>query len=222
MSSHHAFLITGDIPSGAEQARVLARELLGVPTLPHPDVMEYSFALLSVDDARELGRLAANAPVAGEKKAFVISATRIFHEAQNALLKLFEEPPAGTHLYLVVPQEGMLLPTLRSRLVLHSGAVAEHALARAFVAASAKERGKIVGDIVDAAKSDKDEDKQEARAQAQAFLAGLTHIVHEAPRTKETQAFLEDAVRFAPILATRSAPLKQIFEHILLSFPAKV
>lgn len=220
--SHHAFLITGDTESGTESARLLARESLGISVLPHPDVMEYTFALLSVDDARELGRLAANAPVAGDKKVFIISAGRIFHEAQNALLKLFEEPPAGTHLYLVLPHAGGLLPTLRSRLVLHTATALRPDAARLFVDADQKERERIVTKIVERAKSDKDDDKQEARADAQALLSGLVRIVHEAPRTRETLAFLEDATRFAPILATRSAPLKQIFEHILFTFPTKV
>ena len=217
--AHHAFLITGHPESGVERARLLACESLGVSAVPHPDIMEYTCALLSVEDARELGRLAVNAPVMGDKKAFIISASRIFHEAQNALLKLFEEPPAGTHLYLVVPHAGMLLPTLRSRLVVYAGSAVEHEGARSFVEASPKEREKIVAKIVERAKSDKDTEKQTARADAQALLAGLASIVHKAPRTPETLAFLADAARFAPILATRSAPLKQIFEHILLTFP---
>ena len=33
------------------------------------------------------------------------------------------------------------------------------------------------------------------------------------------RAFLSDLSHFTPILATRSAPLKQILEHILLTFP---
>jgi DNA polymerase-3 subunit delta' len=37
------------------------------------------------------------------------------HNAANALLKLLEEPPAGTILFLISHQPGLLLPTLRSR-----------------------------------------------------------------------------------------------------------
>jgi DNA polymerase-3 subunit delta' len=43
-------------------------------------------------------------------------------EAANALLKLLEEPPAGTHLILTSSEPGRLLPTVRSRTVpLHVG-----------------------------------------------------------------------------------------------------
>lgn len=36
-------------------------------------------------------------------------------EASNALLKVLEEPPANTHIYLTCPVAGSLLPTIRSR-----------------------------------------------------------------------------------------------------------
>jgi DNA polymerase III delta prime subunit len=38
------------------------------------------------------------------------------HEAQNALLKLLEEPNTHSLFYLIIPREDILLPTLRSRL----------------------------------------------------------------------------------------------------------
>jgi len=47
---------------------------------------------------------------------FVIAASFITHEAQNALLKLFEEPPVDTAFVLVVPPAFQLLPTLQSRI----------------------------------------------------------------------------------------------------------
>ncbi len=39
------------------------------------------------------------------------------HEAQNALLKLLEEPPATAQFYIITESKGGLLPTLVSRLV---------------------------------------------------------------------------------------------------------
>lgn len=69
-----------------------------------------------IDDARRLFERAHIRAVSGGERAFVVSFLRVTSEAQNALLKLFEEPPQGVVFHLVVPREDMLLPTLRSRL----------------------------------------------------------------------------------------------------------
>ena len=37
-------------------------------------------------------------------------------EAQNALLKLLEEPPVYAHFFLIIPSAHLLLPTVKSRL----------------------------------------------------------------------------------------------------------
>lgn len=39
------------------------------------------------------------------------------HHAANALLKFFEEPPAGVALFITTPSPGRLLPTIRSRAI---------------------------------------------------------------------------------------------------------
>ena len=65
----------------------------------NPDIVVLRYGLLSVEDARRVSELAAGAPFVGEHKVVIIAASRAYHEAQNALLKLFEEPPPGTYLF---------------------------------------------------------------------------------------------------------------------------
>lgn len=55
-------------------------------------------------------------PSTGSEQVFVIQTMFITLEAQNALLKLFEEPPIGLQFVLVVPLGFQLLPTLQSRI----------------------------------------------------------------------------------------------------------
>lgn len=58
----------------------------------------------------------ALAPAEGRwRVAIVEEADRLNEDAQNALLKLLEEPPAGTVLVLCATYEEALLPTVRSR-----------------------------------------------------------------------------------------------------------
>jgi DNA polymerase-3 subunit delta' len=73
--------------------------------------------------ARLIARRAGLTPVEGKKKVFIIGeadrlvAQESSPEAANALLKLFEEPPADTYFVLTTADPGKLLPTIRSRTV---------------------------------------------------------------------------------------------------------
>jgi len=228
--AHHAYLYAGEKEAGIAAARAFAADTLGLPAEGSPDLAVFEYGLFSVDDARAVAGFAAQAPASGERKMLVISAGRLFHEAQNALLKLFEEPSEGTTLVLIVPAEGMLLPTLRSRLLpLPSEATPGIGPeAEAFLAAGKAEREKIVAKLLARAKSDKDEEKQAARAEAARLAAGVTRAAYAARRgaqgkeARELDLLLSDLARFAPVLHERSAPLKLIFEHLLLVLPARL
>ncbi len=218
----HAYVVEGDREQGILAARRYAAQSLGLEGENNPDVTVFQYGLFSVDDARAVGQFASSSPVAGDTKMVVIAATRIFHEAQNALLKLFEEPPQGVVLVLSVPSLGQLLPTLRSRvLVLETGENTANSAA-AFLALDTDAREKLIGKILDRTKSDKDEEKQAARGELLSLVEGLIRIAH-AQNTKnesaELQAFLSDLSTFLPILHERSAPLKLICEHMLLVLP---
>lgn len=219
----HAFFHAGDREAGIAAARAYARAELGLSGDNNPDIVVFRYGLFSVDDARKVIRLADQRAVTGDAKLIVIAAERLFHEAQNALLKLFEEPPPGTTLALVIPSAGVLLPTLRSRLLPLEGEwkdVSDEA--RAFLHASAAEREKMIAKLLDRAKSDKDEEKQAARGEALRLAEGLAAASYAAWQEKgsdDIRLFMGDLDRFIPILHERSAPLKLIFEHILLTTP---
>lgn len=220
--AHHAYFITGENEQGIESALVHAETELGLARHNNPDLIVLRHGLFSVDDARKISELAYRAPSAGELKAIVISATRLFHEAQNALLKIFEEPPAGTTLFLIIPAEGMLLPTLRSRLLPLPGHENGGGLSpetAAFLAGSGAEREKHIAKLLDRAKSEKDEEKQRARNEAIQLVEGLIRVSYAQKSRPEVLEFLRDLDTFLPILHERSAPLKLIFEHLMLVIP---
>ncbi|HYD93621.1 MAG TPA: hypothetical protein VEB18_04195 [Candidatus Paceibacterota bacterium] len=217
---HHAYFVTGDMDAGIESARAFG-ETLGLSGQNNPNIIVLRSPLFSVDEARKLSELASRMPASGERKLIIAAAPRIFHEAQNALLKTFEEPPAGTYLVLIVPSEGVLIQTLRSRLLPLPGleGVGASAAAKAFLTGKESERGKIIEAILDRAKSDKAEEKQAARAEALSFAEGLMRALSAKRKDPETRAFLSDLNRLVPILHERSAPLKPILEHILITAP---
>jgi hypothetical protein len=62
-----------------------------------------------------IGELSLLSVEGGARVAVVEQAHRLNDDAQNALLKLLEEPPAGVTLILCADDEECLLPTVRSR-----------------------------------------------------------------------------------------------------------
>lgn len=84
----------------------------------HPDLHLYGEGekAITVGEVREIIRETGMVPVDGERIVFVLShAERMQAPAQNALLKVFEEPPAGVVIFLLTEARRALLPTVRSR-----------------------------------------------------------------------------------------------------------
>lgn len=108
LTQHHALLYCGRVLSDTpldlgELARKTEIEILNV-------------AVLSIAMVRDLTATAYVRPFEKDTKTIVLEVGQIAGEAQHALLKLLEEPPATTKFILVLPSFVGLLPTLRSRL----------------------------------------------------------------------------------------------------------
>ncbi len=110
---HHAYLILGDRALG-EVLLISLLDKIGLREQGNPDFHAYRTESLDVDTAREISLRSIEKPF-GEKKIFLISAERFTPQAQNALLKTIEEPAANLHFFILAREEGLLLPTLLSR-----------------------------------------------------------------------------------------------------------
>ena len=111
---HHANLLLGT-PEEAESYLRLLCVGLGVKLINNPDFFVFRMETFGIDEARELRLLAARKAVT-HRKIFLIASARLTLEAQNALLKTFEDPFPNTHFFLVTREEALILPTLRSRM----------------------------------------------------------------------------------------------------------
>lgn len=137
----HAYILAAAPDAGYARARELAQAMLCTGSAPrpcgvcrncrkiahgaHPDVITVERltddkgklkAEIVVDQIRDLAADAAVLPSEADKKVYIIREAGLMNDAaQNAALKLLEEPPAGVMFILCVENSQLLLPTIRSR-----------------------------------------------------------------------------------------------------------
>lgn len=124
-SGHHALLIEGNKGSGRYTTAKLAacvmldcgKDELIVKGI-HPDVItvEEEKGIISVERVREIKNDAAILPNEAERKVYIIrDAQNMTVQAQNAFLKLLEEPPKHVVFILTADNRAKLLETIISR-----------------------------------------------------------------------------------------------------------
>lgn len=222
---HQAFVIEAAAEEGITLAQAWAAQELGMQMEHNPDIVVLRYGLFSVEDARRVTELAAGASFAGEHNVLIISASRAYHEAQNALLKIFEEPPPGAYLFFILPTLGGLLPTLRSRVQvlgspggLTSPQISEEA--ELFMKASREKRSVIIKKLT----SGKDEDaRREHRDEAIRIVNGIEAAAYQVFKKRSdgsaVAALLSDISILRPHFYDRSAPVRMILEHLALVIP---
>lgn len=222
---HHAYVIEAGVEEGVDRALEWVKDELGLEAKANPDVIVLRYGLFSVADARRVSEIAMQAPLRGKDKVIIIAATRAYHEAQNALLKLFEEPTLDTHLFLILPTLGGLLPTLRSRVSIldfHVGPPRSHITKETeeFIKASREKRSGMIKKLT----RGKDEEvRRENRDKTLAIVNGVEAVAYAKTReghaVPEITALLHDVATLRGFLHDRSAPVKMILEHLSLVIP---
>jgi DNA polymerase III delta prime subunit len=229
---HHAYLIIG---RGTREPLVaFLEESAGVVVRGNPDFWHGAFDVFTIEDARRLA-VSQEAKAFGKvrpsqthdsgadgvgRKIFIVEANSVSESAQNSLLKVFEEPTAGTHFFFLLPQD-TVLPTLRSRMhVIHvskvpfdTGNPVEARLPQEENILDMKigERMKLVKETVEAI-SDEDKTKQDAvslvnRIEAELYVKGV----------EKNAALLSVCEQARLSLYDNGAPVKMILEHVMLA-----
>ncbi|MDP1729262.1 MAG: hypothetical protein Q8L27_03610 [archaeon] len=114
---HHAYLIEGEKEEITPDLLEFLKEI-GVEIKCNQDFNHIVLDSFKVEDARNLKSQSVEKAISANKKVFVISINNFLIEAQNTLLKMFEEPIENTIFFLIIPDASILLPTLLSRFYL--------------------------------------------------------------------------------------------------------
>ncbi len=113
---HHAYLVVGD-SSLAERGIIDFFATQGIVLLGSPDYFVFREKTFGIEDARKLSELALRKAFSSiGRKIFLLASETITTQAQNALLKTFEEPIDRTHFFLITRDQEMVIPTLLSRM----------------------------------------------------------------------------------------------------------
>lgn len=202
MNTHHAVLLHG--------TSIRESALPDVYKEQSVDVLHLCCDRFSIDDARELAVSVLQTPFASTERVFVLQARDIAVEAQNALLKLLEEPPAYAVFYLVIPQTASLLPTLLSRLHVERSEAKQSGETDAFTAflrASYAERLACIGEKT----------KQKDQEWIEAIMEGCEQV---ATSSGNRSPFLLETVLFARRYGrTKGASAKMLLEELSLLLP---
>ncbi len=105
---HHAHLLIGSYDWASKHIKELQGE-------GDVDTRVFRFERMTIADVRAFIYEAGLRPVEKSYRTLVLQSDSLLHEAQNALLKIFEDPNPNTQFYVILPRKDMLLPTLASR-----------------------------------------------------------------------------------------------------------
>lgn len=211
---HHVYLVEGERASTQKAVLDFVERDLRMKVAGNPDIHLIAHDTLGIDEARRIKELQSQTAVGEGRKIFLITFESATREAQNSLLKVFEEPTAGAHFFVISPRAHSLLPTLRSRAQLLRGVAAEEDVssAKKFLASSLPERLSLVQTLVE----EKDKEK------ALLFLNSLEKVLQGVFRKKLSPSFslgFEDIERGRGYLHDRAPSVKMILEHLALTLP---
>lgn len=208
---HHAYCIEGDMETVQPMLISFLEKEMGIKTVANPDFYIESHDTFSVEESRQLKERQQKRAF-GNKKIFIISFSFITREAQNALLKIFEEPTSDTHFFIITNSAHAFLSTLKSRLVIVS--YNENKIfsddIQKFFKQNVAQRLAYVKDIIEA----KDKNR------AVLFVMELErYMTKDKKNIVGVSGLLGNLLKLKKFLFLQGASIKLVLEHVALTCP---
>ncbi len=224
---HHSYLIEGNKEDITPEILVFLKNI-GFDTANNPDFFDINIDSLKIEDARDLKSHALEKGLSS-KRIFIISANSILLEAQNTLLKMFEEPTQDTHFFLIVPDVNSIIPTLLSRFYFISTKSyfsIDTKDAEKFIKMSLKERLEFIKDFV--SKNNEDEDTEivqdSLRSLSLKFLNSLELVLQKKTLNNSSsldsmQICFEHFFKVRKYLRMSGSSVKMLLESVAIIIP---
>lgn len=187
-----------------------------------PDVFFQVCESFTINDSREIKEWNSRMGISLGKKVCIIATKFINREAEQALLKIIEEPARDTHIFIIVPDVSLLLDTIISRAqVVKLGqniSKEKRELALKFIKSNSKGRLEIISQII---KENKDEDNSSVlRGYVVAFVNEIEKVLYEEWKKnrgdKKLKLSLEEIEKNRDFLNIPGSSAKMILEHLAL------
>ena len=207
--------MVGDLPHGRQLVEKMLIDTLGFETHANPDFHEHSADNYTVDEARAL-KAAHYLKSVGERSVYIVSFNSITIEAQQALLKVCEDPVPHVHFFFITPSLEGIVSTLRSRFSIITvprvlGASLKNSRAATFLASPPAERLKLIAALIE------DKEKNAAIVFLNEIETAAAVLLRE-NRLAEAAA-LQDTIALRGFLHTRAPSIKMILEYLALTLP---
>lgn len=225
---HHAYCLEGKREDVLNELLEFLENVLNFKIRGNPDFYSGSFDTLGIDEGRSINEMQSRKAMSASRRIFAITANFITKETQNSLLKMFEEPAGETSFFLIVSSASILLPTLRSRMmIVNLNRVAE------FVETGISEKSERIFDFEKFIKSpvaerlemvkkitDKIADEKISRSIAIDILNGIEkEILNKSESSEVKKNFLfifEEIDKCRNYAGDRSPSIKMLLEHIAI------
>lgn len=218
IKNHHAYLIIGGEET-LPKLHSLLKKKLDFSISGNPDYHFEEIETLGIEESRGLKETHSKKAL-GENKVFVVKTKFITHEAQNALLKILEDPLPNSFFFFIMPSEEYIYPTLLSRFMIikekketeEKSEEGEKVDAGHFLSLNQTARIKLLSKIINS------KDKNSALK----FINLLEEKLHEKLypfSSKEEREVMDLVLKSKKNIYSRGASLKIVLENLSLSIP---
>ncbi len=214
---YHSYCLVGDCKETSDRIILYLEKDLKFKTKGNPDFWFGQFDILGVEESRKIKEAQSQRPTTGEKKIFIISANFVTEQAQNAMLKMFEEPTPHTHFFIISPSAKNFIPTLKSRtmfLDLESDETDSFIDAKEFLKSKYGKRLELIKKL-----SEKVSDDEESKIKVINFFQSLQSEIRNIFDIKQSAIWLEEIEKARLYGMEQSPSLKMLMEHIALLLP---
>lgn len=211
---HHAYLLLGDKEKNKEEVLLFVKKNLDLETDSNPDFLFFDYESFGINEARSIKEHEERKPLK-ESKTIVISFDFITKEAQNALLKILEEPREGTYFFLITRVESTLLKTLLSRLILlrKSDILFEDGESKKFLEGEVDERLKY-------SEKFKEVSNETKKIDSLRFIESIERDLYSSKKGRvQNKLALNEIVSIKKYLFTRSPSTKMLMDYLAVFLP---